>query len=401
MAKVSSTLPPTRSPQVAPAVSLWCSVGLMDRYIIMEMVLPFLFGVGAFTALVMAVGSLFELVRLVVEAGLSIPAALQVFAFRAPGIIVLTFPMSMLLATLLAYGRLSSDSEITAMRSCGVSLYRLVVPALAFGLLVTSLTFLFNELVVPNSNRQAAITLNQALNRNPDFQRENILYQEFGEILSPEGDGSFSRRQGLTRQFYARSFDGNHMRGIIVLDFSNEALNQILLAQRGRWDPRNNLWVFEEGTNYIVSPDGTYSNIVTFSRQELRLSRAPLDLAQEARSPEEMNIQELSRYIEVIASSGDLQRVRRLQVSLNQKYAIPFVCLAFTLIGAPLGLRPQRTSSSLGLGISVLIIFAFYVLLFITQALGQIGILGPAVAAWLPNLICVAVGLGLLYRTNQ
>jgi Predicted permeases len=376
-------------------------VGLMDRYVLSEMLLPFLFGVGAFTTLVMAVGSLFELVRLVVEAGLSLSAALQVFVLRAPGIIVLTFPMSMLLATLLAYGRLSADSEITALRGCGVSLYRLMVPALILSLLVTALTFLFNELVVPVSNRQAATTLNRALNRDPDFRQENILYQEFGEILMPEPDGTFSRRQGLTRQFYARSFDGKQMRGIIVLDFSNEALNQILLAQRGRWDPQENLWVFEDGTNYIVSPDGTYSNIATFSRQELRLPRAPLELAQEIRSPEEMNIRELKHYIEVIASSGDLQRVRRLQVSLNQKYAIPFACLAFTLIGVPLGLRPQRTGSSLGLGISVLIIFAFYVLLFITQALGQIGTLGPAMAAWLPNLICAAVGLGLLYRANQ
>jgi lipopolysaccharide export system permease protein len=124
-------------------------------------------------------------------------------------------------------------------------------------------------------------------------------------------------------------------------------------------------------------------------------------LAQEVRSPEEMNIQELRRYIEVIASSGDLQGVRRLQVSLSQKYAIPFACLAFTLIGAPLALRPQRTSSSLGLGLSVLIIFAYYVLLFVSQALGQIGTLGPEVAAWLPNFICSAVGLGLLYRANR
>jgi Predicted permeases len=242
------------------------------------------------------------------------------------------------------------------------------------------------------SNRQAALTLNRALNRYPDFRRENILYQEFGEILTPEPDGSFSRRQGLTRQFYARSFDGQEMRGVIVLDVSNEALSQILLAQRGRWDPRENLWVFEEGTTYIVSPDGTYSNIATFARQELRLSRAPLDLAQEVRSPEEMNIPELRRYLEVLASSGDLQRVRRLQVNLSQKYAIPFACLAFTLIGAPLGLRPQRTSSSLGLGLSVLIIFAYYVLLFVSQALGQIGTLGPEVAAWLPNFVCLGIG---------
>lgn len=374
----------------------------MDRYLISEMILPFLFGVGAFTALVMAIGSLFELVRLVAESGLAITAALRVFALRAPGIVVLTFPMSMLLATLLAYSRLSGDSEVTALRSCGVSIYRLMVPALALSLLVTSVTFLFNELVVPTTNRLATSTLNQALNRDqPDFRQENILYQEFGEITRMESDGEITSRQGLTRQFYARSFDGKTMRGIVVLDFSNENLNQIVLAQSGEWQPRTDSWLFRDGTSYLVSEEGTYSNIVTFTRQEIQLSRAPLDIAEEVRSPEQMNISELSHYIQVIASSGDDQEVRRLQVSLHLKYAIPFVCVMFALIGVPLGLRPQRTSSSLGLGISVLIIFGYYVFSFITQALGQTGALGPAVAAWLPNAAGCVVGLGLLVRANR
>jgi lipopolysaccharide export system permease protein len=358
--------------------------------------------VGAFTGLVMAIGSLFELVRLVAESGLPILTALRVFFLRCPGIVVLTFPMSMLLATLLAYGRLSGDSEITAIRGCGVSIYRMIIPAIALSLVVTSITFLFNELVVPATNRQASQTLNQALHRDqPNYKRENILYQEFGDIVSQNPDGSLEKHRGLARQFYARNFDGKQMRGIIVLDFSNEALNQILLAQTGEWQPTSNSWIFQDGTNYIVSPDGNYSNIATFTKQELFLSRAPLDLAQEVRSPEEMNIRELNRYIQVVGSSGDVQQVRKLQVSLNLKYSIPFICLSFALIGAPLGLRPHRTSSSIGLGLSVLIIFAFYVFSFVTQALGQTGALGPPVAAWLPNAVCLIVGLGLLVRANQ
>ena len=310
--------------------------------------------------------------------------------------------MSMLLSTLLAYGRLSGDSEINALRSCGVSLYRLVVPAVALSLMVTSLTFVFNELVVPTANRQASTTLDQALNRDqPSFRRENILYQEFGEIVTRESDGEMGVRQGLTRQFYARSFDGEQMRGIIVLDFSNDMLNQILLAPAGQWRPKTHTWVFFDGTTYIVSPEGSYSNIAQFSRQELNLSRAPLELAQEVRSPEEMNISELSHHIEVITSSGDFLRVRRLQVNLHQKYAIPFACLTFALIGAPLGLRPQRTTSSIGLGLSVLIIFGYYVFSFVMQALGQIGVLGPIMAAWMPNAVGMLVGTALLYRANQ
>ncbi len=374
----------------------------MDRYIIMEMVFPFLFGVGAFTALGTAIGSLFELVRLVADAGLPLGSALQVYLLRAPSIIVLTFPMSMLLSTLLAYGRLSGDSEVNALRSCGVSIYRLVVPAVALSLMVTSLTFIFNEVVVPTANRQASVTLDQALNREqPSFRRENILYQEFGEIVTREPDGEVGVRQGLTRQFYARSFDGEQMRGIIVLDFSNDMLNQILLAPVGQWLPETNTWVFFDGTTYIVSPEGSYSNIAQFSRQELNLSRAPLELAQEVRSPEEMNISELSHHIEVITSSGDFLRVRKLQVNLHQKYAIPFACLTFALIGAPLGLRPQRTTSSIGLGLSVLIIFGYYVFSFVMQALGQIGVLGPIAAAWMPNAMGMLVGIALLYRANQ
>lgn len=374
----------------------------MDRYIISEMIFPFLFGVGAFTALGMAIGSLFELVRLVAESGLPLLSALQVFGLRSPSIIVLTFPMSMLLSTLLAYGRLSGDSETVALRSTGISIYRLVIPAVALSLLITSVTFIFNELVVPTANRQASITLNQALNRDePDFRQENILYQEFGEILTRDSNGEIATKQGLTRQFYARSFDGETMRGIIVLDFSNEELNQIVLAQSGLWQPENSSWLFRGGTSYVVSPEGAYSNIVTFDRQEIQLTRAPLDIAQEVRSPEEMNISELSRHIRVIASTGDDRAIRRLQVSLHLKYSIPFVCVTFALIGAPLGLRPQRTSSSIGLGLSILIIFGYYTFTFVTQALGQTGTLGPAVSAWLPNIIGSVIGIGLLYRANQ
>ncbi|MEO1131709.1 MAG: LptF/LptG family permease, partial [Cyanobacteria bacterium J06639_1] len=85
----------------------------------------------------------------------------------------------------------------------------------------------------------------------------------------------------------------------------------------------------------------------------------------------------------------------------HEKYSIPFVCLTFALVGAPLGLRPQRTSSSIGLGLSVLIIFGYYLAMFISQALGQVGALGPAIAAWLPNIVGCSIGGFLVYRASQ
>ena len=120
-------------------------LSVMDRYIAMELIAPFLFGVGAFSSLGVSVGALFELIRRVTESGLPLTIAFQVLLLQFPQFIVYSFPTSTLLATLMTYSRLSSDSELTALKACGVSVYRLVLPALVLCCVVTGLTFLFNE----------------------------------------------------------------------------------------------------------------------------------------------------------------------------------------------------------------------------------------------------------------
>ncbi|MCS6959116.1 MAG: LptF/LptG family permease [Pseudanabaenaceae cyanobacterium SKYG29] len=369
----------------------------MDRYLISEMVSPFLFGVGAFTSIALAIGSLFELIRLITNAGLSVLTALEVFALQLPGFMVYSFPMSMLLATLMTYGRFSSDGEITALRSCGIGVYRLVVPALVLSLLVSGLTFAFHEVIVPSANFQAKNVLRRALKQNNlQFRDRDIFYQQYGEISNPDG----TREQGLVRSFYARRFDGELMYGITVLDFSQGKIQQILSAESAKWKPDQGVWEFRNGTNYLIKPDGTYYSILRFERQDLRLPRAPLDFAQEQRSAEEMNIKELSKFIELTRQSGNWKEAKKLEVSLQQKYALPFICVVFALVGSPLGMRPQRTSTAIGFGISVMIIFGYYVLLFVCGALGQVEILSPVLAAWLPNIVGLAAGFFLLQKAN-
>jgi lipopolysaccharide export system permease protein len=100
----------------------WLQVSVMDGYIMREILMPFLFGVGAFSSIGISVGALFELIRRVTESGLSIGLAMQIFVLKLPEFIVLAFPMSTLLATMMAYSRLSADSELIALRGCGVSI---------------------------------------------------------------------------------------------------------------------------------------------------------------------------------------------------------------------------------------------------------------------------------------
>ncbi|MEN9254975.1 MAG: LptF/LptG family permease, partial [Gloeomargarita sp. SZTDM-1c_bins_89] len=134
---------------------------LLDRYLLRLFIGPFLFGLGAFSSIGLSVGVLFETVRRVVESGLPLTIAFQVLALKAPYFIGLAFPMATLLATLLTYSRLSANSELIALRACGVPARRWVVPALIFSLLTTGLTFVFNEAVVPVTNYQATLLVRQ------------------------------------------------------------------------------------------------------------------------------------------------------------------------------------------------------------------------------------------------
>jgi lipopolysaccharide export system permease protein len=370
-------------------------LSIMDRYLTMQMLTPFLFGVGAFSSVILAIGSLFELIRLITDAGLSVWTALQIFGYQIPGFMVYSFPMSMLLSTLLSYSRMSGDGETTALRSCGVSAYRLVLPAIVLSLFVTGMTYVFNEAIVPAANWQSRSTLRAALNQeNVQFKNQDIFYQQYGEIEQEDG----TTKQGLIRSFYARSFDGKEMRGLTVLDFSQGQLQQILAAESAVWLADQNVWRFNNGTTYLIGTDGNYRSILRFDDQDLQLPRAPLDLAQEQRSAEEMNIADIRRNIDLLRQSGNTKEIRKLEVRLEQKYALPFICVVFAVVGASLGMRPQRTGAAIGFGLSVLIIFGYYLLLFICGALGQVEFLSPIAAAWLPNLIGITAGLVILTR---
>jgi lipopolysaccharide export system permease protein len=373
-------------------------ITLMDRYITGELIMPFLFGVVAFSSIGVSVGVLLDLLRRVTESGLPISIALQIFLLKLPYFVGLAFPMSMLLSCLMVYGRLSGDSELIALRSCGVSVYRLVAPAIAIGLIVTGINFAFNEAIVPSANLRAAQILEKAVTKaEPTFVEKNILYQEFRTVRQPSG----RREEVLSRTFYAREFDGQRMKGLTILDFSRDGLNQIVASESAMWNAEEKAWDFFNGTIYVVAPDGSYRNIIRFEQQELKLPRTPLDIAKTSREAEEMNILEIQDYLRLIEQSGNRREIRKMRLRFQQKLALPFACLAFGLVGATMGVRPQRTNRAAGFGISLIIIVSYYLLLILGQALYQFGVFNAFLAGWLPTFVALASGLFLLVRLNR
>jgi len=371
---------------------------IMDRYLTSELLPTFLFGVGAFSSIGVTIDAVFELVRRVVESGLPVSIAVQVFLLKLPNFIVLAFPMSTLLATLMTYSRLSSESELIALRGCGVSVYRMVMTAVMLSFVVTGLTFLFNEQIAPAANYQATLTLDKALKSDkPTFKQQNIFYPEYRDIQEKDG----TKNRILTRLFYADQFDGKRMKGLTIIDRSTDGLNQIVVAESAEWNGAQSIWDFYNGTIYLVAPDRSYRNILRFEKRQLKLPRTPLSLAEQSRDYGEMNIAQALDQLNIERLGGDRQKIRKLEVRIQQKFALPFVCVVFGLVGAAMGTIPQRTGKGTSFGISVIVIFSYYLLGFITGALGQAGIFSPFIGAWLPNFIGLGVGIFLLVRVAQ
>ncbi|MCX5748829.1 MAG: LptF/LptG family permease [Candidatus Saganbacteria bacterium] len=359
-------------------------IKILDRYIIKELLDPFIFGVAAFTLILSASMVMFELVRAVILMGMPFYIAVQLFLFRLPSVMVYIFPMAMLLAAILSFARLSADKEVTAFRAGGVSLYRLMVPVLIMGLVISFLTLSFYEIIVPEANRASAFLMVQTrIDKAPKIQ-DNVFMPEL--------------EQGtLKRIFYARKIKGNVMEGVIIQEFNNGQLSQLVNAKTAQW--QNDKWVFRNGITYLLSDTGEYKHLLKFDEQYITIKFTPADLYMGDKKPDEMNFNSLRDYIDLKKKMG--ANVTDLLIQLNMKLSIPFACFVFALLGAPLGLNPTRKSSSIGLGISVIIIFVYYVLMFIGMAAGEMEMISPFLSAWLPNVITAGIGGWILYKAGQ
>lgn len=374
-------------------------IPLMDRWLASELLGPLLFGVAAFTAVSLSVGVVFELVRKVSESGLPLLAALQVLMLRLPGFLVLSFPMATLMATLLAYSRLSSNSELTALRSVGVSTVRMVAPALVVAFLMSVLTFVFNDVVVPNANLTASVRLDRALGRAIAAEKgDNTLYSRFGTIQRADG----TIIDGLSQLFYAREFLKGQMTDVTVLDFSRQGQRQMLTAKTGVWNEKQAMWEFRNGRIVNVDDLDGQTTSADFDRYLYPLNRSPIDLAQLPKDAGSMTVAQAIKAERLLTEAGDRKEARRIRVRIQEKFAFPAICLVFGLIGSSLGVRPNaRTSRSQGFGISVLLIFSYYLMSFIFSSLGVKGTLSPLLAAWLPVLVGMAGGLFLLRQASR
>ena len=380
------------------AAALKHRIPLLDRWLLGELIGPLLFAIAMFTVLALTVGVLVELVRQIAEFNLPVLIAIQVLLQRLPSFLVLSFPMATLFATLLAYGRLSTNSELTALRSVGVSATRMIIPALVLALVMSSLTFLFNDVLVPRSNRAAEVTLRRALGKAISTEKgDNIIYPRFGRVEEPDGSTS----KGLLQLFYANKFRDGIMTRVTLLDFSRAGFTQMLLAESAQWNKQEAKWEFFNGQILTLTPSGSTTS-ADFDRYLYPFSAAPIRIAKLPKDANNMTVAEALQAEQLLQSAGDLKGARKLQVRIQEKFTFPMACLVFGLIGSSLGAKPNnRTSRGQGFALSIVMILVYYLLAFSFSALGVKGTLPAVLAAWSPVLISLAGGGFLLRQASR
>jgi len=382
---------------------------LLDRYVAAELTAPFFFGVGAFTSIVVASQLFFKLTGYVAK-GAPLFDIVALFVLRLVPMIVVSFPMAMLLSTLLTFGRLSGDSELIAMLSSGIPFLRTAVPAFVAGAIVSAGGLGINELVVPSAGRAAASIERQIV---------EVLRASGADVASPTPNRAFVVQDTgpdgqLDRLVVAKKIDlrTNTMSDVTVVTYGpapggGRQVNLLLEAQRGVW-VKGSQWIFYDGRMQVVNPSTKdsaggstekYTLSGPFKTFALTIHKTPRQVIAQQRNADEMNYAELREYIANLRDQGAGRKaVRELEVDLHSKLAIPFASTIFALVGAPLGLRRLRGGGSVGLGLSVLIILAYYILWHGLHVLGEGGQVSPLLAAWLPNLIGLAAGLVLILR---
>ena len=357
-----------------------------DRYLIGETSGPFLFGVLAFVLLFVSAGILFKLTQLISDLGISLWTATELFLLWLPGNIVYTFPLATLVAILITFGRLSGDSELVAMHAGGIGFRRLVVPMIAAGLVVSFATAAMNELVVPACNRRAKDMVREAtLRAGKQIEQGVFLKQMSGDEVA--------------RLVYADRLDvgSGEMLHPTIVWFGKGRPVGITTAERGRWQEKDGSWLLTDGTVKSLRADELASN--RFESSLIDFHTSPTQMAQESRSPSEMTYRELKQYIQYALRQR--RPTHELEVLLHQKFAIPFASLMFALIAPPLGMRSHRGSSAIGLGVAILMGFSYYVIMNYLSIMAQQGHLSAVWAAWLPNAVTGAVGVGLIVRVRK
>ena len=372
---------------------------ILTKYTIREFVPPFFASLLCLT-LILLLEEIFRLTRLFVKKGVSPFYLLELLIYVLPATIVVTIPMSTLIGILIAFGRLSTDNEITAMRAHGVSFQQLLVPMLITSIFLSITDLVFMDYALPHGNAAYSSLKRDISRKNPSFVlEEGVVMKEM------EGKGKIWM------------FERTHPETGRLLDVK---LWDAIWSGKPRFvESKQAVLSFEKTHAWLDLYDGRTYERVPGQAEVYRITsfeenRILLDVVEdvkrsefESQSPRSMPIAKLRRRIRELKKqltpndtrSYQAIQLRYAKVEYHKKFSIPFACLFFGLIGVPLGLMVKKSGRMVGLGIGLTLIVVYYLLLQLGQSLGINGKMTAWVAMWTPNMFTGLIGCVFLIRS--
>lgn len=356
-------------------------IPILHRYIAGQFLVTLGVCVLALTTLFL-VFDLFERMRVFVREDAQFSFVVQYMLLKVPQIVQLMMPIAILVATLITIGRLSQNSEMTAMRACGASVIWLVSPLLVLGACFSLLMLILSETLVPAATQKA---------------EEIYLF----DIRDRDQSGAYDRSDFWYRvdnAFYSIALYNSRDKVLDNLTIynldENFKLQRRLDAAQAQWQNEDTGWVMSRVVESIVSKDGAIKT-QTFDQLPLLIEEQPQDFYNMKRRPETMNYQELSLYIEKLQQEG--VPVTEYLVAQSAKLAFPFVNLIVVMIAIPFALITARSGTmtySFVLGVSVG--FGYYVFHAISTSLGSAELLPITASAWAANIVLGSLAAYLL-----
>ena len=364
---------------------------ILDEYVVREFLGTFIMVLSGFV-LLMLVFTFFDLVGDIIRNHIHLATVGAYLVNLTPDMLYQLVPLAVLIAVLVTFGVLNRNSEITAMKATGISLYRLVVPVISIAAILAISLFLFDQYYLPQANRRQEALRNVIKGKPP----QTVLHPEHNWIFGQPRAGEPGRI------FYYQFYDPDHKEfanlSVFEFDPSTFSLTRRILAPRVYWDSDHDIWRFQNGwvrdmkgaetTGYREFKQLTFSEI----------HEDPGYFTKENWQSQEMNFPQLSSYIKDLRQSGF--DTMRLRVALWHKVAYPLIAIVMAVLAIPFALSMGRRGSLSAIAVAIGVALAYWVIDGLFGAMGNVNYLPAAMAAWSSDVLFALVGGYLLLRTS-
>ena len=358
---------------------------IIDKYLIKQFIQTIAFGLLGFTMIFIVIDAIENLDDFIDQ---SVPAfkILHYYIVFSPEIIRLMTPVGVLFAALFTASRAANLSELTAIKACGVSLYRFMQPFLITTFIISFLSIYFSGYVVPMANKTKLNIEQEYLKKNLSFTGSNIYFQD-------------SKERIVSISF----FDNNSNRAnrVSIQDFNSDNPKQMksrIDAVSLTYDSLKHIWIANNGTKRDFF--GRQQKAVYFSTLDLTdLNFSPSDLLKKQTRPSEMNLSELDELVDSQGKAGN--DPTSTLIEYHSRIAFAMTSVIVVLFGLPISANKRKGGVASQVGLNILVTFLYLVFMKVSQAFGKNGSLNPIITAWFANFIFMIAAAINLWRARQ